>query len=594
MIFDKKGEYEEMKKRILAVMLTICLLLCSVSTASFSASAESYGDFWYTVSNGKVTITRYNGDATDVVVPASINGYPVTALQGTSNGGHGAFRNLDTNITSITLPESIEEIGPYAFENCIHLSRVNISDIAKWCNISFGYDYSNPVYYSHNLYLNNNKVTSVTILEGTTTINSYAFQGLQSLTRVTIPNSVKEIHRYAFDGCTGLSDISIPNSVTTIGESAFKNCTGFTSISIPNSVTSIGESAFEGCSALVNVNIPNNLKEIENNTFCDCKSISNIVVPNSVTRIGNYAFSNCKSLEQITMGNGVTVVGVYAFYYCSSLEKVNISDISKWLGITFWNMCANPLGNKAEEYFFIDELRSKAGLYLNGELVTDLIVPEGTTSIGRSAFEGYGKLKSVSIPSSVKYINENAFSTGSKLSKVNITDVEKWCNIYFQNENTNPLSSSENLYINGNLITDLVIPDGVKQVSSYAFAGCEGLKSVKIPTSVTDIGYMAFDGVETIYGYKGTKAEKYAETNKINFIDLDSISNVKYGDVDGDGVVTVKDALMTLQAYVKTLELNDSQKIAADVDGESGVSIKDALLILQYFVGIVTKFPVEM
>lgn len=70
--------------------------------------------------------------------------------------------------------------------------------------------------------------------------------------------------------------------------------------------------------------------------------------------------------------------------------------------------------------------------------------------------------------------------------------------------------------------------------------------------------------------------------------------SVKYGDVDGDGVVTVKDALMTLQAYVKTLELNDSQKIAADVDGESGVSIKDALLILQYFVGSVTKFPVEM
>ena len=70
--------------------------------------------------------------------------------------------------------------------------------------------------------------------------------------------------------------------------------------------------------------------------------------------------------------------------------------------------------------------------------------------------------------------------------------------------------------------------------------------------------------------------------------------SVKYGDVDGDGVVTVKDALMTLQAYVKTLELTDSQKIAADVDGESGVSIKDALFILQYFVGIVTKFPVEM
>ena len=91
---------------------------------------------------------------------------------------------------------------------------------------------------------------------------------------------------------------------------------------------------------------------------------------------------------------------------------------------------------------------------------------------------------------------------------------------------------------------------------------------------------------ETFYSEKVEKLKQAVEV-------YESVA-VNYGDVDGDGVVTVKDALMTLQAYVKTLELTDSQKIAADVDGESGVSIKDALLILQYFVGIVTKFPVEM
>jgi hypothetical protein len=162
----------------------------------------------------------------------------------------------------------VTSIGSWAFYNCSNLKKVIVSDIAAWCGISFGNDYSNPLYYAHNLYSDENtKITDLIIPNSVTSIGDYAFCDCSGLTSVTIPNSVTSIGDYAFRDCSGLTSVTIPNSVTSIGNWAFFGCSGLTSVTIPNSVTSIGDRAFFGCSGLTSVTIPNSVTSIGGSAF---------------------------------------------------------------------------------------------------------------------------------------------------------------------------------------------------------------------------------------------------------------------------------------------------------------------------------------
>ena len=195
-------------------------------------------------------------------------------------------------------------------------------------------------------------ITKVTIEEGVTFIGDYAFYECSGLTSIIIPDSVTTIGYYAFEGCTGLTSITIGNGVTSIYEKAFYNCSGLTSITIPDSVTYMGYSVFEACYDLTSVTIGNGLTSISPDTF-----------------------SGCYDLTSITIGNGVTSIGVDAFYDCDSLTSVYITDIAQWCAIDFES---NPL------YYYPRWDPSK--LYLNSELITDLVIPEGVTTIPGDAF----------------------------------------------------------------------------------------------------------------------------------------------------------------------------------------------------------------
>ena len=143
---------------------------------------------------------------------------------------------------------------------------------------------------------------------------------------MTIPNSVTSIGSYAFDGCSGLTNVTIPNSVTIIDDYAFSGCSALTSVTIPNSVTRIGSFAFWYCSGLTSVTIPNSVTSIGNQAFRDCSGLTSVTIPNSVTSIGSSAFSGCSGLTSLTIGNSVTSIGSSAFSDCSSLASVTIPN----------------------------------------------------------------------------------------------------------------------------------------------------------------------------------------------------------------------------------------------------------------------------
>ncbi len=240
---------------------------------------------------------------------------------------------------------------------------------------------------------------------------------------IVFDSEVAEIGYRAFDFCTSLTSVSIPNSVTQIGYRAFHVCTKLISVTIPDRVTSIGNSAFLGCTELISVTIPD-----------------------SVTSIGQEAFRGCTSLTNVTIGNGVTEIGYNAFDGCTSLRSVYITDIAAWCGISF-SLSLGDVGNPLQYY--------ACSLYLNGELVTDLVIPDGVTSIGDYAFYAYYQLTSVTIPDSVTSIGDSAFSECRSL-------------------------------------TSVTIPDSVTSIGDSAFSFC-ALTSITIPNRVTKIGEGAFE-----------------------------------------------------------------------------------------------------
>ena len=324
-------------------------------------------------------------------------------------------------------------------------------------------------------------LTSVTIGNSVTSIGSYAFYNCTGLTSITIPDSVTSIGDSAFLDCTGLTSVTIGGSVTSIGWGAFRDCTGLTSVTIPNSVTSIGGWAFWGCNKIQNIYITDigawcNISGLDilmeygannKNLYINNELATSITIPNGVKAIPSSAFEGCTGLTSITIPDSVTSIGYGAFYECTGLTSVTIPDNVTSIGYYAFEGCTG---------------------------LTSVTIGNRVTSIGDSAFSYCTGLTSITIPDSVTSIGNSAFYRCDNLQDIYITDIAAWCNISGLDNLMLFGSNNKNLYINNELATSIIIPNGngVKAIPSHAFRGCTELTSITIPDSVTSIGYNAF------------------------------------------------------------------------------------------------------
>ncbi|MBQ6165630.1 MAG: leucine-rich repeat protein [Clostridia bacterium] len=350
-------------------------------------------------------------------------------------------------------------------------------------------------------------LTSVMIPDSVTSIGNYAFNGCSSLTEITIPDSVTSIGNYAFSGCLSMEAfyVGMYNSVYASDNGVLfnKDMTSLiqypegktdTEYTIPASVTSIGSSAFSGCSSLEGVTIPEGVTSIGSYAFSGCSSLESVTIPEGVTSIGNYMFSGCSSLMSVTIPGSVTSIGYRAFYNCSSLNAVYYTGTrEEWnaLGVSLYNpagivvCCADAQWNvvasgncgnynwevdNGSRYDVVFTLYSDGVLRISG---SGVIGPADWDSMEEMPWYSYRtQIKSVVIENGVTGIGESAFSGCS-------------------------------------ILTSVTIPGSVTSIGSYAFYGCSSLESVTIPGSVTSIGYRAFyncSSLNAVY-YTGTREE---------------------------------------------------------------------------------------
>lgn len=234
-------------------------------------------------------------------------------------------------------------------------------------------------------------------------------------------------------------------------------------------MTKIAPHAFAERDALVSVEIPESVTEIGNNAFFGCGALTSIVIPKNVTKFGDYVFASCSALEKITFENvgGITTFGTTSFQNCTGLKEVHINSLSEWCGKSFGsNTGSNPL-------------HYGASLYVNNDIVTDLVIPDDVTTVGAYCFTCCASLESVTMHDGVTSLgNAGAFSYCAKLKSVKLP---------------NGLTSiPPYTFVGCTSLLNIDIPNGVTSIGTYAFSK-SALRSISIPDSVTSIERYAFD-----------------------------------------------------------------------------------------------------
>lgn len=444
-----------MRKKVFSILIAVVMVL-AITPLSVFADVDTSDYLAYEIIDGEVTVVGCNESINgDFLIPGTIEGYPVTKI------ADSAFMGC-REIKSISIPDSVIEIGMGAFADCEGLETVVISDgVAKICDSTF--------------------------------------QGCTGLKNVTIGSNVTEIGFSAFHYCTALENIVIPAGVESIGVEAFSLCFNLKSIevdennkyfssskdgvlfnkdktaiifypignsrteySIPDSVESIEFAAFYFASNLEKITIPDSVENIGGGAFAGCYRLEEIIIPDSVTStIGEQTFVQCINLKTVIIGNGVTGIEENAFLDCPVIENVTIGENVKFIGKkAFWSNFGNIC------------------------------------------------LESITIPKSVEIVDAEAFFCCNALKKINIYNPEM-------------LIAEDSFYMVGVLDWDRY-SSLVTEIYSSALIDQEQNTDELLAELLTLVYQIPDDELKdaVIYGYTGSTAEIYANENNMMFKEL--------------------------------------------------------------------------
>ncbi len=315
-----------------------------------------------------------------------------------------------------------QNVGAYDFnKGDLYYSKINETEVEVVKN-PYG-NYTGVIYIPSSIDTQSGTFEVVKIAE-------LAFSS-STVTSITLPNSIKEIDRCAFVNSSSLSSVFWGNNIQKVEEDAFLNCKNLSSVHI-NDLAVWCNIVFEGTYS--------NPLMYAHHLFYDNNLITDLIIPEGVTEIKLNAFAGLNEIESVTLPKSLKKINTSAFYWCISLTQVNVESLTDWCSITFMD---NPL-------------KYAGNLCVNGEIITDLVIPEGVKKIGDNTFNGCSAVSCI-IPAGVDSVGNSAFYNCSFLQEV-------------------------------------TIPSDLSYIGNYAFSHCKSLQSINLPNSIKVLGNGVFSG----------------------------------------------------------------------------------------------------
>jgi len=441
---------------------------CNIDFGTFYSSPLAFNHGWLHVGGADAVY--------DIVIPdgvTKINSYAfagarlnsVTVPSGVTEIGEEAFAECWGDFQTVHLPEGLQSIGYGAFANST-LKRIEIPE--------------SVTYLGSNMFFRCNELEEAIINAQITSVEEYSFYQCGNLRTVVLPPTLRIIHDWAFSSCISLQSIDIPEGVTEIGDVAFSGY-GFTSVIIPNSVRTLGAGCFQG-SKLTSVVIGTGLSEIPDDCFSGSE-LTSVTLPDNVTSLGEEAFGGCASLAEVNIGKGLKQISDRCFQN-SGLKSISLPSRLSSIGVEAFSDCASL--TTADLGTGLREIPEKC--FQNSGLVT-ITLPENITTVGEEAFSLCLSIRSVTVLGP-KNFEAYAFFTDNYLERdrqglnVYIDDLTDWCErTTFANKYASPFYTGggdvpSSLYVNGELVENLVIPDGMVKINDYTFNDCGSIRTV--------------------------------------------------------------------------------------------------------------------
>lgn len=423
----------------------------------------------------------------EVTIPAFIQGAPVTCIE------IDAFFDC-TELTAITLPETLEEIGISAFENCCQLKQIYLPDSVE-------------------------------------RIGMCAFEDCNSLECIRLP---KRIHELPFDmceDCTSLTEVIMPEWVKVI-DGSFHGCTSLQHITLPEGLKELGHGTFDGCTSLQEITLPSTLRHLGIFAFANCSQLRRIVVPEGVLYIPIGCFQGCTNLTEVVLPSTVLDIDSNALNYTAWMEQqeeglVYYNDLLfTWKGTTLPNnghivvregtriVCDQALLNCLELRSVVlpNTLRQIRQEAFACTYLQHVVIPEGIEEIHASAFEFCQNLQSIHIPASVREIGSYLFTGCNALHTIEVHpdnlyyDSRNACNAIIRKTDDCLVAGCGNTHIPDTvkiigtgafmaqkMPSQLVLPDSVVKIQRDAFNMCSKIQDIRFPHHLSDVGDGAFE-----------------------------------------------------------------------------------------------------
>ena len=444
-------------------------------------------NFMFIRHDSEYVLVNYLGDSKNIALPSLINNctYRIELAENKS-------------IINLTIPKNINQINDYAFFRCYNLETVTFEENSQ-----------------------------ISIIE------DYAFSECYKLKSINLPDSITEIYGCAFLGCRSLEAVTIPKNLLTLASDAFSNCPSLQEVNCTiEQLLQFGSIKDLSGQASINIEVNSEKYIYEDNCyFNEDKTIlyyadKNIrgkyVVPESVTQIKEFAFANCNYITEMILPSALLSIEKGAFKNCINLQILEMnSDINYFPHIMVEN-CINleifrynsTLENWLNTYMAGGDnnpLYYGADLYINGELLKELIIPEGVERIESYLFRNYKQLRKVEFSSTVQYIGFGSFSETSIVELVipkNVIEVGN--DAFFRCSNlTNVTIYSSDVELGAGIfgectsLENVILPDGLKKLSIGLFAGCNNLTSITLPNSIEVFEQSCFSGCINLTEVKG-------------------------------------------------------------------------------------------